>query len=70
MQLASPVAPLVSSGRSEGTITGESWWSCAAENVWRVEGRQPIPQDPSGIGARVTATGGALPASGVGRNGA
>src|SRR5689334_3286820 len=69
VQFVSPVAPLVSRGKSPGTITGESVCSCAGENVCASNG------GAVGAGsfrncASVTALGGADPASGVGKNGA
>src|SRR5215470_12960544 len=69
VQLVRPVAPVVSSLRSETSSTGEIWCRRAAEN------ELPSNGGAATAGAfrncvSVTARGGALPASGVGRNGA
>jgi hypothetical protein len=69
VQLARPVAPLVKSGRSSGTMTGDNLCSKSAGNVCASNGGAATAGSFWNW-ASVTAAGGALPASGVGRNGA
>src|SRR5262249_19439408 len=69
MQLPSPVAPLLGTDRAERTITCATPCSCAAEKVCASNGGALTAGSFRNC-ARVTARGGALPASGVGRNGA
>src|SRR5581483_5278253 len=69
VQFPRPVAPVVSSGRSCNSSTGDSVCNCAGEKVCASNG------GADGAGsfcncASVTGCDGALPASGVGRNGA